>query len=248
MPNWTFNTLEVRPMEYQLDNDKEKKEAAKQYKDFIKKSFKKDKEGEEYFTLNGVCPMPKSLMISSGTSTEQGMAYIDWIENGEPKRIDEILEYGWMKVDKRLNQDVRRDEACKYLASKQNGNDWEDSLKEGRMALDNIEEYGFKDWYNWSIHNWGTKWDASDSYIADEDTEDPMIQIQFNTAWSPPIEWLQKATKKYPFLQFTMNVEEESEAFVGRPVAQFGKVCENLVSVDYPSRDNKSAKVLGMDV
>ena len=187
-------------------------------------------------------------MITSGTSTEQGMAYIDWIENKKAKRIDEILRYAWMKVDKRLNQDTRRDKACEYLASKQNGDDWENSLKEGRMALDNIKKYGVKDWYDWSCQNWGTKWDASDSYIADEDTEDLMIQIQFNTAWSPPMEWLQKATEKYPFLQFTMNVEEESEAFCGKPVAQFGRVCENLVSVDYPSRDNKSAKVLGMDL
>ena len=236
MPNWTFNTLEVRPMEYQLDTKKEQREAVKQSKDFVKKSFKKDKEGDEHFTLGGVCPMPKSLMITSGSLTEQGMAYIDWLENGNPERIDEILNYAWMKIDKRLNQDVRRDEACKYLASKQNGSDWESALKEGRMALDNIKKYGYKDWYDWSCANWGTKWDASKSYIADKDDDDLMIQIQFNTAWSPPMEWLYKATQKYPFLQFCMNVEEESEAFCGKPVAQFGRVSENLVSINYPER------------
>ena len=63
-----------------------------------------------------------------------------------------------------------------------------------------------------------------------------MIQIQFNTAWSPPMEWLQKATEEFPFLQFCMNVEEESEAFCGKPVAQFGRVSENLVSINYPER------------
>ena len=120
--------------------------------------------------------------------------------------------------------------------------DWKDALKEGRMALSNLEKYGVKDWYDWSCNNWGTKWDASnayiDEYIAEDDDCDKMIRIQFDTAWSPPMSWLEKATEKYPFLQFCMNVEEESEAFCGKPVAQFGQVCDNMTDINYPERSD----------
>ena len=234
MPNWTFNTLEVRPMEHQLDNDAEKRVAEEQFKDFVKESINLD---EGTFTLGGVCPMPESLNITSGTTTENGMAFIDWVENNKPEHIDKMLEYAWLsqEINKKWSAKKKRDEACKLLAEK-GGKDGLDALEEGRKGLYNLENYGYKDWYGWCCANWGTKWDVGECEILDYDKEDPMLRLQFDTAWSPPMEWLQKATEKYPFLQFCMHVEEESEAFCGKPVAQFGRVCENLVSIDYPER------------
>ena len=39
-------------------------------------------------------------------------------------------------------------------------------------------------WYDWRVQNWDTKWDCYDVDIIDEDPEN--MEIQFNTAWSPP--------------------------------------------------------------
>ena len=39
-------------------------------------------------------------------------------------------------------------------------------------------------WYDWRIHNWDTKWDAYDVEVVDPDPEN--MEIEFNTAWSPP--------------------------------------------------------------
>ena len=39
-------------------------------------------------------------------------------------------------------------------------------------------------WYDWRIQNWDTKWDAYDVEVVDPDPEN--MEIQFNTAWSPP--------------------------------------------------------------
>ena len=58
-----------------------------------------------------------------------------------------------------------------------------------------VEEYGityrFKStdvaddrWYDWRLQNWDTKWDAYDVNIVDDDPEN--MEIEFNTAWSPP--------------------------------------------------------------
>ena len=45
---------------------------------------------------------------------------------------------------------------------------------------------------------------------------------------------MQKASEKYPLLVFEMNVEEESDAFIGKPIARAGNLCENITSIDYP--------------
>ena len=39
-------------------------------------------------------------------------------------------------------------------------------------------------WYDWRVQNWDTKWDAYDVEVVDPDPEN--MEIQFNTAWSPP--------------------------------------------------------------
>ena len=39
-------------------------------------------------------------------------------------------------------------------------------------------------WYDWRVQNWDTKWDAYDVEVTDPDPEN--LEIEFNTAWSPP--------------------------------------------------------------
>ena len=39
-------------------------------------------------------------------------------------------------------------------------------------------------WYDWRCYNWDTKWDCYDVEVVDPDPEN--LEIQFNTAWSPP--------------------------------------------------------------
>lgn len=50
----------------------------------------------------------------------------------------------------------------------------------------NIEKYGHKDWYDWNIANWGTKWDFS---LENVDRPDPnTLTASFDSAWAPPID------------------------------------------------------------
>ena len=50
-----------------------------------------------------------------------------------------------------------------------------------------VEKYGASDWYSWSIDNWGTKWDISDSYADKTDANN--ASASFNTAWAPPLQF-----------------------------------------------------------
>lgn len=56
----------------------------------------------------------------------------------------------------------------------------------------NIKFFGHKDWYDWCVANWGTKWDIDpvDVTRLDKNT----VHITFNSAWSPP-------TNFYEFLE-----------------------------------------------
>ena len=42
-------------------------------------------------------------------------------------------------------------------------------------------------WYNWRVHNWGTKWDCYSLEIDDSDMPHG-FEVNFETAWSPPEE------------------------------------------------------------
>lgn len=48
----------------------------------------------------------------------------------------------------------------------------------------NLDTYGYQNWYDYCIGEWGTKWDARD---ATYDIEGNKITIYFDTAWSPPM-------------------------------------------------------------
>ena len=42
------------------------------------------------------------------------------------------------------------------------------------------------DWYDWNLKNWGTKWDACDTYITEFGVD--FVSIDFESAWAPPTE------------------------------------------------------------
>ena len=56
------------------------------------------------------------------------------------------------------------------------------------------ETYNFPDgknddrWYHWNITNWGTKWDITGDSVDMERLDSEIVEIEFDTAWSPPEE------------------------------------------------------------
>ena len=50
----------------------------------------------------------------------------------------------------------------------------------------NLKKYGFKNWYDWNIANWGTKWDVSLENVERQDEN--TLTASFDSAWAPPIE------------------------------------------------------------
>ena len=67
------------------------------------------------------------------------------------------------------------------------------------------EKYGADNWYDWSIKNWGCKWDASES----EFNPGGDIDVTFETPWGPPIQFLEKLSLEFPSLDFELQFADE---------------------------------------
>jgi hypothetical protein len=69
--------------------------------------------------------------------------------------------------------------------------EYKKELDKAREEL-NKKYFGFKDWYDFSVANWGTKWDIGKdgSYsptLRIKDIKDKTVTFSFDSAWSPPI-------------------------------------------------------------
>ena len=129
--------------------------------------FTKNDEDEEIaFSFNSVIPMPESLDISCGSYTETGMEILKATEEERKRMMDTIED------TEKLNE----------------------ILELGRIALDNIEKYGYPTWYEWRINNWGTKWDSSESSAS---TYSDSAEIWFETAWNTPMPVMEELSRKY---------------------------------------------------
>jgi hypothetical protein len=51
----------------------------------------------------------------------------------------------------------------------------------------NEAKYGYKNWYDYCVNEWGTKWDVSPYEPITADIENNQLILSFDSAWSPPI-------------------------------------------------------------
>ena len=70
-----------------------------------------------------------------------------------------------------------------------------DDVYQGNLGAKEMKEYpGTKNWYGWSVENWGTKWNAYDF----ENLPKIKDGIVFNTAWSSVPAIVQKISERFP--------------------------------------------------
>lgn len=79
--------------------------------------------------------------------------------------------------------------------------------------LANKAKYGVAHWYDWRLANWGTKWDACEVYIEDEDEDQALIR--YDTAWCSASDFFEWYAKQNPDVVFLNQYEEEGMGFEG---------------------------------
>ena len=81
-----------------------------------------------------------------------------------------------------------------------------------QIRLENLEKYGYGNWYDFCVAKWGTKWDVGDRFgVGDWDRHS--AAMEFDSAWGPPIAAYQlMETQGY---RVTAKYHESGMAYVG---------------------------------
>lgn len=94
---------------------------------------------------------------------------------------------------------------------------FQQSLKDGSW----IEELQHKletgqGWYEWNVRNWGTKWELGDDSRLRYEQPSPYgleLCYSLSSAWSPPIEALDKLAEQYPNITITLVSIDENDCW-----------------------------------
>jgi hypothetical protein len=78
-----------------------------------------------------------------------------------------------------------------------------ESVENLAKAIVNLKKYGFATWYEWSVSNWGTKWNSYSCVKIGENV------WQFDTAWCGVLRIVEAISKAFPDLEITYETSDE---------------------------------------
>ena len=70
--------------------------------------------------------------------------------------------------------------------------DPEEQAKLEAQTRANIDKFGYGNWYDYCVGEWGTKWDVGEQGASDIHPEGRMLHTSFDSAWAPPLNAYQK--------------------------------------------------------
>lgn len=166
MPNWCENRLTI---EAKSTTDA----------DFLISAFKDKGDGGRDFSFNSIIPRPESLNIVDGSVTWMAQKYLEAVKNAKTPEEFKKLEEEWREKVKDTDCDAwgNSDKDINF------GKGYDAFVKYAQTVSKNISEFGFPNWHNWSMKNWGVKWDASSTQLTQCGN---MLIFEFETAWSAP--------------------------------------------------------------
>jgi len=219
MSNWCSNEITIHP----VDDTKEAKEQFKAFLELIEADIKNNTIGNNLF--NRLVPMPEELKITAGSSTNFGIAVAKSLDNNDHTEIDGLMSASWLQGEAEIKT---REDLIKHLTTGENPSA---NLKEGRQALVNKEKYGYHNWYEWSLANWGTKWDVGNE-IHISCIEDEKLEFSISTAWSPPLTVFTTAGEKFDKLYIEIEYEESGCGFEGTFNMEYGESSDDSRAYD----------------
>ena len=209
MPNWVINKVRF----------------SSRGKEIIDKITSTNND-EEYVDFNKIIPMPKTLNITSGGNDRDAMQYallkmntlqlkqtIEKLKETSTSFYGNYFEkiYSCKKYTLEELEKVAKEFEEKLNSGKQdrfNEVDYKElgvnNLEDlGNVYINNILQYGADCWYDWCCENWGTKWNASDTYIIDDN------EIEFSTAWSCPVNIFKELSKQFSGVEIAVDFADE---------------------------------------
>jgi len=83
-------------------------------------------------------------------------------------------------------------ESLHIVAGRVGADDSPEQIKLVEQENANREKHGYATWYDFCVNEWGTKWDTGTQGYEVKPESDGRMCIGFDTAWSPPIQAMEK--------------------------------------------------------
>lgn len=189
MPNWCSCSVEI--------------DCSKELFDEIYTYVKSE---NNIFDFGRIIPMPESLHIDSGSMTDRAIAYTITERLTIPVEQTNLSELITNQFDPDWDNKVAA--AVATWAETASAEDKNNLYAQGKQYLFNKENYGAFTWYEWSIENWGTKWNAEDASL-NQNT------FCFDTAWSPCSPVIRALAERFPEAHIRFQYSEPGWGFCG---------------------------------
>lgn len=98
-----------------------------------------------------------------------------------------------------------------------------DAKEKDELREQLVKKYGYASWYDWRIANYGCKWGVH----AEIDKNEDSVSYIFESAWSPPVEFLKNICERYLLLRFHLNYEEPGCNFEGDLIIENGEIIQD---------------------
>lgn len=216
MPNYVRNIIHFTGDKSEIQN--------------MLKSIQDDEKGIGSIDFNKLIPMPESLEIECGSRTDKGIKMVK-------EFLQPIQQIGTPTVST-PNELEALLSAHTAEVPEQEKAEWELGVK----AAMNVLNYEHATWYDWSIANWGTKWNAN---CFDEGEDGGEVDtIAFDTAWSAPHPVIEKLAELYPNIEMEHKWADED---LGNNCGESTYANGERTSIVYPA-NNKSSLEFAADV
>lgn len=205
MPNWTYNRIKC------------KKEIGDKLLTIKNDIYSLD--------FNKLIPMPEDLKLDAGSIESDSIScYYLSLNDDEKYKLMKLLKSKeiffhhdyWNKYKKDIKYYESNPDKLKNNKDNFNGLiDFDDkkhfnSLAElGKRYIENIKKYGYPQWYDWCVENWGTKWNVEDDVDVSYNKNTDEYDITFDTAWSVPSGIVEKYSEFCNDEEFYWEYEDE---------------------------------------
>lgn len=170
--------------------------------------------------FNTITPLPESLATMNGYMEHKHIKNITmYLINSCPELIKSSNEPGFiLRFIKKLCYDTSLIDVKMVMKIQRYINDYKDKkinytnedINKGKKALYNIVQFGYFDWYKWSIDNWETKWNACECIIRQKS-----LSMYWTTAWSPTVKIANEIAKSCKYPVYYRYTEEQFTEYVG---------------------------------
>lgn len=162
--------------------------SAEAMKEFIAEAVK-----DGCFKMSNIFPMPEK--IKNTISPSSSAKNVRWMneDRAAANREGSISDILGEEPEGLIPCENNTDEKCREL----------------------IREYGADNWYDWNIQSYGTKWDF-EAAEEDLDISETCLEARFDTAWSPPIAFLERLQAKFSDIDISLLYELEGDDGCGR--------------------------------